>query len=374
MHFLTDDLRALRKGFQDRGFDLRLVGGCVRDHLLNITPKDVDLCTDATPDEQIVIYDALGLRHIPTGIIHGTITVVLNGEPHEITSLRTESEHDGRHATMTFTRDWHDDLSRRDLTINAMVMTFDGDLIDPFGGQKDLESRRVRFVGDPVARIREDYLRILRWFRFHGRIAGYEELDAATHAAVSAEAEGLLRISRERVWMEMQKIAVGQAGDAMLEAIVSSGVNKFIGLPANWQETSIAILPQLQNPVTAFSALLGADVLGLAQEWKWSSDDVALARYLVKSAASTMSEFKYDLAVRSIPLEHVVQRALMNNTPELARNISNWEIPIFPVTGEDLVKLGMKPGPEFGIKLRQLKDVWATSDFTKSRESLIKEI
>jgi tRNA nucleotidyltransferase/poly(A) polymerase len=168
-HCLNDDLRQLRKLFQHYGFDLRIVGGAVRDIMCGQTPKDIDLCTNAYPDEAIKIYTDQEIRFEPTGIDHGTISVIMNGETYEITSLRYDTETDGRHAKVTFTRLWYEDLARRDLTINAMSMSFDGVLDDPYGGRDDLQNNVVQFVGDAGARIQEDYLRILRYFRFAGR-------------------------------------------------------------------------------------------------------------------------------------------------------------------------------------------------------------
>ena len=182
--FITDDLKALRAQFVAAGFDLRLVGGVVRDTIASIPAKDIDLCTDATPEQQIEIYHRYGYRAIPTGLQHGTITVVLDSVPYEITSLRIDVKTDGRHAEVEFTNDWHADLARRDLTINAMAMTFDGEVIDPFGGQQDLQDRVVRFVGDAEQRIQEDYLRILRCIRFMGRFGDINRIDHITWSAM----------------------------------------------------------------------------------------------------------------------------------------------------------------------------------------------
>jgi tRNA nucleotidyltransferase/poly(A) polymerase len=183
---ITVELEALRALFQAWDFDLRLVGGVVRDMLSDVTPKDVDLCTDADPEQMMMIFREHGVTFYETGLQHGTLTVNLNGQIYEITSLRTDSNHDGRHAEVTYTRDWLADLARRDLTVNAMALTFDGDLIDPFNGAADLAAKKVRFVGDPNQRMREDYLRILRFFRFHARIANALAIDDETTVARSS--------------------------------------------------------------------------------------------------------------------------------------------------------------------------------------------
>ena len=162
--FVKPELLRLEKMFADAGFELVFVGGCVRDALLGKEPKDVDLATSATPEEQISLYNQNGIRFIETGLQHGTVTAVLDGEPYEITTYRIDKETDGRHAKVDYTRDLVEDLSRRDLTFNAIAMRFDGTLVDPFDGMADLHNGRVRFVGNAQQRIEEDYLRILRFF------------------------------------------------------------------------------------------------------------------------------------------------------------------------------------------------------------------
>ena len=227
MQFATDTLKALRAAFQSRGFDIRLVGGAVRDILVGVEPKDMDFCTDANPDEQREIYTAHGYRFVETGLQHGTITVVIDHVGYEITSLRTETDHDGRHATVAYTRDWMEDLSRRDFTFNAMAMTFDGEVIDPFGGRDDLQNQMVRFVGDADARVKEDYLRILRWFRFQARFGKPGRIDPAAWQAILDNYKGLKQISRERVWSELKKIVVHPRGSALFAVMHEIGMGEF---------------------------------------------------------------------------------------------------------------------------------------------------
>ena len=233
---MTPELFKLRQHFQDDGFDIKFVGGYVRDTLLGLTPKDIDFCTDATPDEQAIVYAKNGIEHIPTGLQHGTWTVVLRGAEtgvYEITSLRTETDHDGRHATVAWTRDWNEDLSRRDLTFNAMAMSFDGELLDPFNGKSDLEKGRVRFVGNAAERMREDFLRILRFVRFQARFSnGQYDQDALD--AVEDCAPGLADISRERVWSEVSRIVSGKQGPAYLSELIRLGLGPYIDLPNTW--------------------------------------------------------------------------------------------------------------------------------------------
>ena len=167
---LTPGVKALDKAMKGAGYEVRIVGGAVRDLVLGKEPKDIDMATNATPDEMMKVFDAAGIRYEPTGLQHGTITVILDGEPIEITTLRIDAETDGRHAEVEFTKDWKLDAERRDLTYNAMSVDLNGNLFDYFGGVDDIRDKVTRFVGNAEERIKEDYLRILRYFRFQGRM------------------------------------------------------------------------------------------------------------------------------------------------------------------------------------------------------------
>lgn len=229
---ITPDLQRLRHAFQAQGFDLRLVGGCVRDLLAGLPAKDIDLCTDASPDEQREVYRQSDIFCVDTGLKHGTWTAVLNHIPYEITSLRIDRNPDGRHAEVLYIRDWDLDLERRDLTINAMALDFDGTLYDPFGGQDDLRAGIVRFVGDADARLTEDYLRILRWYRFQARF-GRTGPTPETEAALMTHAPGLRGISRERVWAEMKRIIAHPRGYETLALMHQHGIFPHIDLPVH---------------------------------------------------------------------------------------------------------------------------------------------
>ena len=227
---LTPELFGLSAAFSERGFDLRIVGGAVRDLLLGKTPKDVDLSTSATPNQMIELFSANGIRYIETGLQHGTLTVHMNKHDFEVTTLRVDTETDGRHAKVTFTNDWRVDAERRDLTINAMSLALDGTLYDYFGGQDDLKNRVVKFVGDPRLRIREDYLRILRYFRFYGRIAvESDKHNQATLDIIRESTEGLRKIAVERIWVEIGKILTGNHAPSLLRCMYELGVSQCIG-------------------------------------------------------------------------------------------------------------------------------------------------
>ena len=227
---LTPELLTLASAFDKQGYDLRIVGGAVRDILLGIKPKDVDISTNATPEQMIELFKDNQIRYIETGLQHGTLTAHLNQQDFEITTLRIDAETDGRHAVVKFTDDWRLDAERRDLTFNAMSLTLDGTLHDYFGGRYDLENRRVRFVGDPMCRIQEDYLRILRYFRFYGRIAvNPDNHNQHTLDVISQCVEGLDRIAVERIWVEMAKILTGNYAPCLLQHIYNLKVAEHIG-------------------------------------------------------------------------------------------------------------------------------------------------
>ena len=229
---LTPSLLKLEKLFADNGYNLRLVGGVVRDLLLGKAPKDVDLATECTPDDMIRLFDSQGIRYIPTGLEHGTVTVHVEntGTDYEITTLRVDRETDGRHALVNFTTDWRLDAERRDLTINAMSLDFNGTLYDYFEGQRHLAEKRVLFVGDATSRIKEDYLRILRYFRFYGRIVpSAGQHDAETLEAICSLAHGLENISVERIWMEVRRIVTGGHAPHLIRTMYSTRVAKYIG-------------------------------------------------------------------------------------------------------------------------------------------------
>jgi tRNA nucleotidyltransferase (CCA-adding enzyme) len=363
----------LNAAFAAHGFTLYLVGGAVRDTLLGIEPKDFDFSTSATPDEQVVVYRDAGFRFVPTGIDHGTLTAIVDDELFEVTTMRTESEHDGRYARMTFTRDLNDDLGRRDLTINAMAMDFDGNIIDPYNGRQDLEDGRIRFVGNPGDRIREDYLRILRWVRFHQRLANGQPFDPETLIAVKANVESLRRISVERVWAEMSKALTYDNADAMLDMLVGSGIARNIGLEAGWSATVWSLKDRTRDPVSRLVAYYrGTDLVNrVADAWKWSNEARLQAKAMNRMLADKVLDEqgqRFMVAVDGQDPYHVAEAARLDN---YETDIENWDVPVFPVSGDDLIKRGIKPGPVMGKIIRDIKVAWAETNYTATKADLL---
>lgn len=376
------ELRALRQVFLAEGFDIRLVGGCVRDLLFGVDPKDIDLCTDAAPEDQIRLYSQCNIRFYPTGLKHGTITLMIKGVPYEVTSLRTETAHDGRHAVVSYTRDWNVDLARRDLTINAMAMTFDGILIDPFGGQQDLKFGRVKFVGDAGQRMREDYLRILRFVRFYGRFADYQgSLSSKDVTAVRENLKGLEKLPGERVWAELSKIISGPNGPKMMQMMqhlyicdaIKLEWGNDVALERAWKHT--------RDPITLMVAHMHPSP---ASEYgktrlRWSSQEVAQAQFLEKHRTDYSNWYgekyawkraRYLITNEKAPVAHVQELARLHGQIEIAERLTVWKPPVFPITGFDLKDL-VAPGPAVGAAIRELKQAWADSDYTATKESLL---
>jgi tRNA nucleotidyltransferase/poly(A) polymerase len=340
-----------------------------------VTPKDVDLHTDATPDECIKIYDAAGFRWEPTGMSHGTISVILDHVAFEITSLRQDVDTDGRHATVAYTRDWVTDCLRRDFTINSMSMSFEGELLDPFGGAADLEAGVVKFVGNAHDRIREDYLRILRWFRFRGRFEKNANVDTDARDAVIDLAAGLRQISRERIWSEISKTINGNNGPALLRSMHEMGVASHAGLS---NATDLHVVPMQEvhkitrNPVTLLVSAYHHLAHIILEEFKASNQEQDLAKWLVHERFLTSKSPFFCMAVDNVSRSWAQELAALRLWDAFDRAVlDTWEPPVFPVTGHDLIKLGIKPGPDYTVILNKLRWLWADSGYTLTREQLI---
>lgn len=372
---MNDDLRRLDNLFHSNGFELRIVGGAVRDILSGKDPKDIDLASDANPQEVVDLLKSDNIRVIETGLQHGTVTANMASEDYEITTLRIDRETDGRHAEVEYTKDWEQDAMRRDLTFNAMSIDFDGNLYDYHGGHDDLKTGTAKFVGDADQRMQEDFLRILRYFRFQGRM-DKPKFDEATIESIKNNASGLEKISGERIWSEVSKILSGNNATEILSKMKSTGVLGQIGLNSLGEFNKVK-----QN--TDDSNLLLASMLGsqeeldeLRERWKFSNPEYKTMKYVIRNRDKNynLSDLKQMIAVDNVPKELV--HSLMDYKGETQKlgQMQNWDKPDFPVTGNDLKNLGMPPGPEMGKALARLKNAWAQSVYKMDREQLLGKI
>lgn len=344
----------------------RVVGGAVRDTLAGLAVADIDVGSPSSPEEVMRRLEAAGVKCVPTGLAHGTVTAVTMRGPIEITTLRQDVETDGRHAVVAFTADWRADAARRDFTINAMSMQADGAVFDYFGGIADLRAHRVRFVGDPVARIAEDYLRVLRFFRFYARYGG-EAPDRATADALRAGVVGFSRLSAERVWSELRRILAAPDPSAAIRLMAVLGV-----LQATIPEGADAdVLERLAragapaDPLLRGAALVTGDVESFADRLRLSGQE--REALLMLRAGPVPHPQDDDAALRRLladePAEWLIGRAWIagGDLPgwaALRRRLAAVPRPLFPLFGRDVVALGVPEGPRVGVILREVRDWW----------------
>ena len=368
---ITPALERLDKTFKKNNFEIRIVGGAVRDIALGKTPKDIDLATDATPDEMIKLFDSSGIRYKPTGIQHGTVTAIMDGEPFEITTLRADVDTDGRHAEVEFIRNWKEDAQRRDLTYNAMSLDFDGNLYDYFNGMDDLQDKVSNFVGDANERIKEDYLRILRYFRFQSKLDS-PKWDKDTLVAIKDNAKGLPQISVERIWQEMGKLLVGNSVVDTLAYMGKTGVADVIQLPIK-NAKKLNDYKDNKDPIIALAILV--DDTTLANTWKLSNaEGQDLKFYLTHKNKPLTKEQAEHLVIDGMGKEDVINLLTIQKQDKLISYIEQFQTPEFPITGNDLIQHGMVPGPNLGNTLKQLKDLWKKNDYKLSADELLNAV
>ncbi|WP_284163891.1 CCA tRNA nucleotidyltransferase [Frigidibacter sp. SD6-1] len=350
-----------------------LVGGCVRNALMGRAIDDIDIATDARPERVKALAEAAGLKVVPTGIEHGTLTIVAGGRPHEITTFRRDVETDGRRATIAYSDDIAEDAARRDFTMNALYAEGDGTVIDPLGGLPDLLARRVRFVGRPEDRIREDYLRILRFFRFHAIYgdpeAGIDPDGLAASAALSA---GIDTLSRERIGHEMRKL-LGAADPApALAAMEASGVlaHTLPGAAAAPLARLVAVeagaKPDWLRRLAALGGAAAGDALRLSRD---EARRLAILRDGI-GAATGPGELAWRHGPDAARDILALRFALLEQPPpaDAARRIAAGAAARFPVRAADLPGLS---GPALGQRLKELEARWIASGFILSREQLL---
>lgn len=362
----------------DAGHQAYLVGGCVRNALLGAPVSDIDISTDARPERVITLAKAAGLKAIPTGQEHGTITVIAGGIPHEITTFRKDVETDGRRAVVAFSDNLEDDAQRRDFTMNALYCKADGTVVDPLGGLADLNARRFVFIDDADLRIREDYLRILRFFRFN---AWYGDpnagLDPDALAAISANSAGIETLSKERVGAEMMKLlsaldpspAVAAMRQCNVLSEVIQGADDKALAPLVHFEDEVGVAP---DPIRRLAALGGVDVDISLRLSKKSAALLALLREQIGSMMTT-SEMAYRHGADAA-LSVMLLRSAMFEQPlpvGLEQDIEKGATAEFPIKPADLMP--DYQGKALGDRLRLLEEKWISSGFTLGRDPLLKE-
>lgn len=390
---LTPELHTLVNMFKTYNFELRIAGGAVRDLVLDKVPQDVDFATTATPNQMKEMFEKEEIRMINMmGEKHGTITARINDkENFEVTTLRIDVVTDGRHAEVEFTKDWQLDANRRDLTINAMFLGFDGTVFDYFNGIEDLKSRKVKFVGDPVSRIQEDYLRILRYFRFYGRIAEKpNDHEEVALNAIKQNAGGLKQISGERIWMELKKILCGNHADAIVTTMLDLDLGTYMGLPETIEKDEYCNVCKLTEgldplPMTRLAALLTDEeqVHTINKRLKISRDELILGCFIIKHRRESFDndpmrycQFLFiDCPGEKKKLkERICELIKYRGERKLIEKFLNWDPPVLPVTGHDLLEKNVPRGPVFQGTLQELKQIWKFSMFTSSREELLGKV
>ncbi len=340
----------------------RLVGGSVRDALLGREVSDIDLATPDPPDAVTQALLRAGLKAVPTGLAHGTVTAVSHHRGFEVTTLRRDVTTDGRHAEVAFTDDWREDAARRDFTINAMSMTQDGDVFDYFSGIADLHAGRVRFVGDANQRIAEDFLRILRFFRFHARY-GAGDPDPAALSAIAANVPGLQRLSAERIWSELKRILTAPDPTAAIATMQSLGVLAAV-LPEGAAPQRLANLIAADapaDPILRLAALLDGDALALADRLRLSIAERERLQALRTPRVPPPNADDTDLRrwLADTPKDILIDRIwLAGGDADLRARLAALEVPIFPLHGRDIQKAGVAAGPRIGALLRELREWW----------------
>lgn len=382
----TPGLAPLLAVLNGGGEEARVVGGAVRNSLLGLPVTDVDIATTAVPQEVAARASRAGLKAVPTGIEHGTVTVVSGHHGYEVTTLREDVETDGRRAVVRFGRSWEHDAERRDFTLNALYAAADGTVLDLVGGLADLEARKVRFIGSPEARIREDYLRILRLFRFHAAY-GAGAVDGAAFSGAVRLRQGLLSLSHERVRAELLKLLLAPGAAATLATMSDAGLiqpliggiadarafARLVEIEAQWRAQGRNVPPDAIRRLAALALRVSDDADRLRGKLRLSNaearrlalmagpvpevgDDAAAQAFIYRTGADAARDRALLAAARG--------RAGMERIGRLA---THWTVPRPPFSADDLMALGLKPGRALGTALRRAEVAWIDAGFPGDR-------
>ncbi|HUO93823.1 MAG TPA: CCA tRNA nucleotidyltransferase [Rhizomicrobium sp.] len=388
--------KPLAKVMAALGGEARYVGGAVRNTLMGRQVKDIDIATPLVPQEVVRRLEAAGLKAVPTGIEHGTITAVADRQPYEVTTLRRDVETDGRRAVVAFATDWKEDAARRDFTINALYASADGAIFDYHNGLADLKDGRVRFIGDAVTRIREDYLRILRLFRFHAWY-GKGEIDSVALKSAAAEKSGLQKLSGERIAREFLRLLEADNPLPVLRTMAATGILSEI-IPATLDMTRLERLCAIDgnnfftpDPVLRLAALLGADEklsASVAERFRLSNKDRARIEDLAgakEKIVSYMTPHEVRKFVYRLGIDRFSDRVFLRwaGDPKASNAIQwralrevakTWPRPVFPLTGRDVMNAGVPEGPLVGQILNEVEEWWIDADFTDDEFSLAERL
>lgn len=375
------------------GEEARVVGGAVRNTLLGEPPGDIDIATTATPEEVVRRAVAAGFKAVPTGIDHGTVTIVAAGRPFEVTTLREDVETFGRKATVAFGRDWTIDAWRRDFTMNALSVSPDGTLHDPVGGLPDIAARRVRFIGEPAKRIAEDHLRILRFFRFHA-FYGNGAFDPPSLAACIVARESLRGLSRERVRMELVKLLVAPVTAVTIQAMAETGILQLVlgGIGRPWdfsamvsREAALGLAPDATRRLGALAVLVEEDAVRLHERLRLANAEhrrlAAMAAQWRRLAATTSEADAKALLYRLGPESYVDRMLLAWSRADaaappddpawrlLATLPARWHVPRFPLRASAFMACGLA-GPPLGAAMKEAEAAWIEAGFPSDRATL----
>tara|TARA_Y100001970_G_scaffold64868_1_gene83031 strand:- start:606 stop:1826 length:1221 start_codon:yes stop_codon:yes gene_type:complete len=392
--FKNKDCQKLLKILNYKNETSRIVGGYVRNYLSNIETKDIDIATKLTPDEVTSLLSKAGIKTVPTGLSHGTISAFINDQIFEITTLRKDANYDGRHADIEFTDDWAVDASRRDFTINAVYMNSDGDIYDPFDGISDLNSGIVKFIGDPEKRIKEDYLRILRYYRF---LSLYNSsVDSVTRGLIKKNANSIVNLSSERIHMEFFKILNNDNSGKIINFMEEDGILELIfsnPVDVKTYNRMIDIDNELffnEDTLLKFVTLIPKNIKKIKNLkcFSFSNKEEKIIDLLINSK----NEIKSYQSVREV--RAILYKLGIDNFTRLTRlywakdkkisNISQWRAllamgyswkePKFPIKAKDILLLGVPEGPLVGEILNEVENWWIDSDFIDDKASLFERI
>lgn len=384
------------------GGEGRVVGGAVRNSLMGLDVSDIDVATTLTPDVVIERANQAGIKAVPTGVEHGTVTLVIDRKPFEVTTLRADVETDGRRATVAFSTDWQTDAERRDLTINALYVGENGEVVDLVGGLADIEKRNIRFIGDAATRIKEDYLRILRFFRFFAYY-GSGRPDADGLRAAAAARSKLSTLSAERVWSEMRKLLSAEdPGRALLWMRTVGALTEILPETEKWGIDAIPALIATEkalgwtpDPLLRLAAIVPPDAKrleGMAARLKLANAEAAVFKAWANAAPlnDEMSMAAFDRLLYRNGAEGIITRLKLalavargkaeGDMAEMARSArlnrlldhaGAWVKPSFPVNGGDVMAAGISSGRQVGETLAALEYQWVEENFASDRATLL---